>query len=96
MSQVHTSPDDALLLKDDLSIKTVIPIHFETFRLADDKQDEAEERLREIIQEKNDSSFKILHNGESITVKWRSSEAEFWGIFGACYTCLYAQPVPRY
>ena len=69
MSQVHTSPDDALLLKDDLSIKTVIPIHFETFRLADDKQDEAEERLREIIQEKNDSSFKILHNGESITVK---------------------------
>lgn len=67
MAQVHTSPDDAMVMKKDLAIETLIPIHFGTFRLADDKQDEAEERLFQIAG--GDSSVAVLKNGEFTILK---------------------------
>ena len=44
---VHTSPEDALQAFQDLGSRTMIPMHFGTFRLSYEPMHEPEERLRE-------------------------------------------------
>lgn len=51
MSRVHTSPDEALRAHRILGAGTSVGIHFGTFRLADDGQDEAPARVEALLCE---------------------------------------------
>jgi L-ascorbate metabolism protein UlaG (beta-lactamase superfamily) len=51
MSRVHTSPTEALRAHRVLGAGTSVGIHFGTFRLADDGQDEAPARVEALLRE---------------------------------------------
>lgn len=69
MAHVHMSPEEAYLLSGELRVKTMIPIHYGTFRLADDKQDQPVEELMQAKRRSpNGVSVVVLENGESATV----------------------------
>lgn len=51
MSRVHASPDEALRAHRILGAATSVGIHFGTFRLADDGQDEPPERIAALLRE---------------------------------------------
>ena len=76
MHEVHISPDEAFAIQKQLKIKDVLAIHFGTFKLADDGQDEPANRVRELTEnaraESQDSAiytrFLTVHNGESISI----------------------------
>jgi len=65
MCHFHISPLEALQAAEDLGAKTLIPIHYGTFKLADDGLDEPIEWFEKLIQN-NRHSFKpkILRIGE--------------------------------
>ncbi|HEV8610204.1 MAG TPA: MBL fold metallo-hydrolase [Thermoanaerobaculia bacterium] len=67
MSRVHTSPDEALSAHEILDAGTSVGIHFGTFRLADDGQDEPAERIEELLRviEQPPPRFWVLGPGES-------------------------------
>ena len=67
MSRVHASPDEALEAHRILGAGTSVGIHFGTFRLADDGQDEPAERIAELLRGSPEPRprFWILGNGES-------------------------------
>jgi L-ascorbate metabolism protein UlaG (beta-lactamase superfamily) len=67
MKDVHVSPDEALKIKNELKAHQAIAIHFGTFRLASDKQDEPVERLKELVG--TSTSFVALKNGEKMEVQ---------------------------
>jgi len=66
MSGVHTSPEDALQAREILSAGTSLAIHFGTFRLADDGQEEPATRLTAALaaHAAPRPRFWILRNGE--------------------------------
>jgi L-ascorbate metabolism protein UlaG (beta-lactamase superfamily) len=70
MRKMHMSPHDAVRLYKDLKVERAVPIHFGTFQLALDGQDEAPEILREILQhpKNEDVRFDILLNGQSLKI----------------------------
>lgn len=69
MAHVHMSPEEAYLLASELRVKTMIPIHYGTFRLADDRQDQpVEELIRAIERAHGNVSVRILENGQSVSV----------------------------
>lgn len=67
MSRVHTSPDEALSAHRILDAGTSVGVHFGTFRLADDGQDEPKERIEELLREGDQPPprFWVLGPGES-------------------------------
>jgi L-ascorbate metabolism protein UlaG (beta-lactamase superfamily) len=67
MSRVHMSPDEALRAHEILDAGTSVGIHFGTFRLADDGQDEPAERIEELLRkgEQPPPLFWVLGFGES-------------------------------
>jgi L-ascorbate metabolism protein UlaG (beta-lactamase superfamily) len=67
MSRVHMSPDEALRAHEVLGAEASVGIHFGTFRLADDGQDEAPERIATLLREgkKPPPQFWVLGVGES-------------------------------
>lgn len=65
---VHTDPHDAFLMKDELAIEHALAIHHGTFQLGDEPQDEPEELIAQLSQERNDTTFSTLKNGGSITI----------------------------
>jgi L-ascorbate metabolism protein UlaG (beta-lactamase superfamily) len=71
MGPVHTSPDQAVQMHHELHAETSIAMHFGTFHLADDHQDEPPERIRDIIANTPDPkpNFLVLENGESTMVE---------------------------
>jgi L-ascorbate metabolism protein UlaG (beta-lactamase superfamily) len=71
MRKMHMSPSDAVRLYKDLSVERAVPIHFGTFQLAMDGQDEPVDMLREILAHpKNESvHFDILLNGQSLSIQ---------------------------
>jgi L-ascorbate metabolism protein UlaG (beta-lactamase superfamily) len=71
MGEIHLSPDDAIDIYKDLKIKHAIPVHFGTFDLALDKQDEPIEHLKKHLSEakNSDVDFKILLNGQHVSLK---------------------------
>ena len=71
MGPVHVSPDQAMQMHHELFAQTSIAIHFGTFHLADDHQDEPPERIRDIIANTPDPkpNFLVLDNGESTIVE---------------------------
>lgn len=65
MADIHTNPEEALMIQKKLSIKTVIGIHWGTFPLADDRQDDPLIDLA-IAQEKEEYKnfdFRVGPNG---------------------------------
>jgi L-ascorbate metabolism protein UlaG (beta-lactamase superfamily) len=67
MSRVHTSPDEALRAHEILDAGVSVGIHFGTFRLADDGQDEPAERIATLLKERQgpEPRFWVLGFGES-------------------------------
>ncbi len=73
MGPVHISPSQAMQIHKELDIKTSVAIHFGTFHLADDGQDEPQTRIKELIEKHTapDGSkpdFRILENGEAMVL----------------------------
>ncbi len=69
MKEVHISPEEAFAIQKRLKIQDVLAIHFGTFKLADDTQDEPSNRVRELSQSLPQSKrFLALTNGSSIEV----------------------------
>jgi L-ascorbate metabolism protein UlaG (beta-lactamase superfamily) len=70
MTSQHTTPEEALQAFEDVSAKLMVPMHYGTFRLADDTAREALDRLeadrirRGIAEEK----IRVLQHGE--TLRW--------------------------
>lgn len=68
MGPVHVSPDQAASMKEILGIKNAIAIHFGTFKLADDREDEAVIRLEELHAAGKTEQFRVLGNGGSVQI----------------------------
>lgn len=70
MSRVHISPDEAVRAHQVLGAGTSVAIHFGTFRLGDDGQDEAPARLEAVITTANTQRprFWVLRFGEGRSV----------------------------
>ena len=71
MGPVHTSPAQAMQMHHELKANTSIAIHFGTFHLADDHQDEPPARIRDLIASAPEPkpNFILLENGESTIVE---------------------------
>ncbi len=71
MRKMHMSPEDAVRLYKDLSVRRAVPIHFGTFHLALDGQYEPVEVLKEILAhpKNSDVRFDILLNGQSLKIE---------------------------
>ncbi len=72
MGPVHISPDQAMQIHHELNVQTSIGIHFGTFHLADDAQDEPQERISELLDaaQSRKPDFRVLKNGESVTIAY--------------------------
>lgn len=69
MAEVHVSPAEAMDMMRKLSIETAMAIHFGTFKLADDKQDEPAETLAALKAQQTKDSFVILPNSGTVSIK---------------------------
>ena len=71
MQPIHESPDEALEAQRMLNARTAIGIHFGTFALADDGQDQPPERIHELLQAEAEprQNFITPDNGQTFTVK---------------------------
>lgn len=65
MADIHTNPEEALMIQKDLGIKTAIGIHYGTFPLADDSQDDPLDDLKSAQQNPlyKDLDFQVGPNG---------------------------------
>lgn len=70
MKSVHISPDEAFELHKYLNIETSVGVHFGTFRLSDDGQDEGPERIKQLVKESGPKQvdFRILEHGQTIMI----------------------------
>jgi L-ascorbate metabolism protein UlaG (beta-lactamase superfamily) len=70
MNEVHMSPDDAVSLYRDLKVERAVAIHFGTFHLALDGENEAVQILENILSEPENSDihFDVLWNGQSLKI----------------------------
>ncbi|RKD24335.1 MBL fold metallo-hydrolase [Ammoniphilus oxalaticus] len=70
MGRQHVSPEEAVQAFIDLRGKTFVPMHFNTFKLADDTPQEALLRLRAEWRRRNlcESKLKVLRLGEILTL----------------------------
>lgn len=69
MGPVHVSPQEALQMAQDIKAETMIPMHYGTFHLADDQQDEPLESLQGALQRATSSvEVVILEPGEQSTL----------------------------
>lgn len=71
MGPVHISPDQAMQIHKELNIQTSVGVHFGTFHLAGDGQDEPETRINEllVLDQGSKVDFRVLKNGEAIEIK---------------------------
>lgn len=69
MKSRHLNPEEALKALDDLGAKTMIPIHWGSFRVAWDKVNEPVDELKKILPHSNKADqVKILGPGELLTL----------------------------
>ena len=66
MHMAHMGPHDAIAMYSDLKVENAVPIHHYTFALGLDGQDEAKDKLLDLLSEEKNKNmkFKILLNGE--------------------------------
>ncbi|HEX8252961.1 MAG TPA: MBL fold metallo-hydrolase [Thermoanaerobaculia bacterium] len=67
MCAVHISPKDAVRAAKDLEANLSIPMHYGTFHLGDDGQDEPVQVLQRELAENPGVQFKVLAPGESVS-----------------------------
>ena len=70
MAAVHMDPNEAVLAAEILQARVTLPIHYGTFRLADDDFDAPLRLLREALaaRGKDDLGFRIAAFGEAVTI----------------------------
>lgn len=70
MSPIHISPEEAVKVHKDVQSETSVAMHFGTFPLADDGQEQPAKDLKIAIQkaELDETSFKVMREGESIVL----------------------------
>lgn len=70
MSRVHVSPDESMRAHDIVRARLSIATHFGTFRLADDGETEAADRIRALVTERGEgrAPFVVPTFGEAIEV----------------------------
>ncbi len=68
MAPVHISPEEAVKIHYELNIETSVGIHFGTFKLADDGQDEAKDKIRKMVikSDMRRLDFRVLDNGQTM------------------------------
>ncbi|AWB45997.1 MBL fold metallo-hydrolase [Paenibacillus sp. CAA11] len=68
MTSQHTTPEEALQAFVDVKAKLMIPMHYGTFRLADDTAREALDRLEEDRKRRNisEESIRVMIHGETL------------------------------
>lgn len=68
MTSQHTTPEEALQAFVDVKGKLMIPMHYGTFRLADDTAREALDRLEADRQRRglSEDTIRLLHHGETL------------------------------
>lgn len=71
MQRVHIGPDEAIEMYKELKVKEAVAIHFGTFDLALDRQDDPVSRLLLLLSEdaNRDVHFRALTNGGSHTIE---------------------------
>ena len=60
----HMSPTEAVKASDDLAARTSVAMHFGTFQLADDGEDEAPRALLAALKQRPEKRFWVLGFGE--------------------------------
>jgi L-ascorbate metabolism protein UlaG (beta-lactamase superfamily) len=70
MSSVHIGPDEAVLVHKVVRSAVTVPIHYGTFHLGDDGEDEPVDVLNETLANEADPKpeFWVLANGEGRNV----------------------------
>lgn len=70
MAPVHISPEEAVKIHTELKIETSIAIHFGTFKLADDGQNEARDFIKRITSKSISPrvDFRALENGQTVMI----------------------------
>lgn len=70
MQEIHTSPKESLAIQAQLKIDQAVGIHFGTFQLARDGQDQPRNMIHEYIQKTDPGSKKFLvpENGEVVSI----------------------------
>ena len=69
MGAVHMTPADAVRAAQDLEARLAVPMHYGTFPLADDGEDEAVEQLQAALkQTQTPPDFRVLGFGEGVDV----------------------------
>ena len=73
MSPVHISPKEAVVVHDQLKIDTTLAMHFGTFALADDGEEESKLELLSLLKKKP-RDIRIPENGQSFRFKKNPSD----------------------
>jgi L-ascorbate metabolism protein UlaG (beta-lactamase superfamily) len=72
MAPVHLSPQEAVAASETLGSRIALPIHYGTFRLADDAFDEPLHKLQEALAARRDAgseaNFRVPHFGEAVVI----------------------------
>jgi L-ascorbate metabolism protein UlaG (beta-lactamase superfamily) len=68
MAPVHMSPEEAVAAAETLESGVALPIHFGTFRLADDAFDEPVRVLREVLAARPGLDFRVPEFGEAVVI----------------------------
>ncbi|MFZ2523188.1 MAG: MBL fold metallo-hydrolase [Minisyncoccia bacterium] len=70
MAPVHISPEEAIKVHKELSVETSVAIHFGTFKLADDGQNEARNKINKLVSGNVTArvDFRVLENGQTIMI----------------------------
>lgn len=71
MSPIHTSPEEAVIIHQQLNCKKSIAMHYGTFPLADDKQQDSSNDLQLILKRHNigPEEFLLLNEGDKFLLK---------------------------
>ena len=73
MAPVHLSPQEAVAANETLGSRVAMPIHYGTFRLADDAFDEPLHKLQETLAARRDAgseaNFHVPHFGEAVVIR---------------------------
>jgi L-ascorbate metabolism protein UlaG (beta-lactamase superfamily) len=72
MAPVHLDPHEAVMAAETLQSRVTLPIHYGTFRLADDAFDEPLHKLQQALAARRDAgseiNFRVPHFGEAVEV----------------------------
>ncbi len=71
MKEMHTSPDDAVLMYKELGVKTAMGTHFGTFKLSTETFFAPSDRIKTLMMDRVNTNIKfyVFQNGESIIIE---------------------------